>query len=212
MKTRYENPVTIPVEGIELRGKLIIPSEASAIVVFSHGSGSSHLSPRNRVVAQELQHAGFGTLLFDLLTEEEDVFFENRFEIEQLAERLVAVIRWLESLPQAKGCRTGLFGASTGAAAAIKAAARLPQTGAIVSRGGRPDLAMDDLGKVKAPTLFIVGGLDTEVLALNKKAFARLNCEKDLEIVEGASHLFEEPGKLEQVCKLAKNWFIKQLS
>lgn len=212
MSTRYQNPVMITVGGISLRGELIIPSAANAIVLFSHGSGSSHLSPRNRRVAQALQQAGFGTLLFDLLTPQEDVQYKNRFEVDLLADRLIGATGWLESLPEARDCCMGFFGASTGTAAALKAAAQLPQTGAIVSRGGRPDLAMDVLEDVKAPTLLIVGSLDRDVLALNRQAYARLKGIKQLEIVKGATHLFEEPGTLDQVSMLAKNWFKTYLS
>lgn len=211
MDAQYQNAVTIPADHILLQGELTIPASAPAIILFSHGSGSSHRSPRNRKVAQVLQQAGFGTLLFDLLTAEEDTSFTNRFAIDLLTERLVAATRWVESLPETQDRRIGYFGASTGAAAALKAAAQLPSTGAVVSRGGRPDLAMDVLDEVKAPTLLIVGSLDTDVLAMNRQAFAQLNCKKQLEVVEGATHLFEEPGALETVCTLAKHWFKTQL-
>jgi putative phosphoribosyl transferase len=211
METRYQNAVTIPVDNILLQGELVIPAPATAVILFSHGSGSSHRSPRNQKVAQALRDAGFGTLLFDLLTADEDACFSNRFAIDLLTERLIAATRWVESLPETQDCRIGYFGASTGAAAALKAAAQLPAAGAIVSRGGRPDLAMDVLDEVTAPTLLIVGSLDTDVLSMNRQAFVRLNGEKQLEVVEGATHRFEEPGALEQVCGLAKNWFRAQL-
>jgi len=207
MEMRYNNEVSIPVGEIRLKGVLCIPEECIGIVIFSHGSGSSRLSKRNQYVAGQLQENGFGTLLFDLLTPEEDLYYINRFEIEMLHERLVAATKWLQKHPSARDLSIGYFGASTGAASALKAAAKLPDIFAVVSRGGRPDLAMDDLPDIHVACLFIVGSLDSEVLSLNKKAFEKLNCEKRIEIVDGASHLFEEEGKLEQVAALASSWF-----
>lgn len=184
-----------------------MPVNAKAIVIFSHGSGSSRFSKRNREVAGFLNERNLGTLLFDLLTEEEDQDYSNRFDIDLLAERLVQVTEWLQTQPMANGCGIGYFGASTGAASALKAAAKLPYIQAIVSRGGRPDLAMEALKDIKAPTLLIVGSLDDVVLQLNKAAFLQLRCKKELEIVVGATHLFEEPGAMERVSNLAGRWF-----
>jgi putative phosphoribosyl transferase len=207
MEMRYNNEVSIPVGEIRLKGVLCIPEECMGIVIFSHGSGSSRLSKRNQYVASYLQKNGFGTLLFDLLTPEEDLYYINRFEIDMLHERLVAATKWLQKHPSARDLSIGYFGASTGAASALKAAAKLPDIFAVVSRGGRPDLAMDDLHDVRVACLFIVGSLDSEVLSLNQKAYDKLNCEKRIEVVDGASHLFEEEGKLEQVADLASSWF-----
>lgn len=207
MKTRYENEVTISIDGLRLMGNLFIPQEAKAIIIFSHGSGSSRFSKRNQDVAKQLQQHGFGTLLLDLLTPDEDKDFQNRFDIELLKERLIGVTVWLKRLPAAKDTSIGYFGASTGAASALKAAANLPDIFAVVSRGGRPDLAMEDLPWVNTPTLLIVGSLDEQVLKFNQEAYQELQCQKHLEIVEGASHLFEEPGKLEKVGELALGWF-----
>ena len=161
------------------------------------------------MVAKYLNEKYFGTLLVDLLTEEEDKHYPDRFDIDILTKRLMRATEWLEELPAAKDCHIGYFGASTGAASALKAAAILPHTNAVVSRGGRPDLAMDDLHLVEAPTLLIVGSLDYDVLQLNKEAYMQLECEKKLEVVEGISHLFEETGKMEIVSKIAGNWFEK---
>jgi dienelactone hydrolase len=160
-------------------------------------------------VAEYLNTKNLGTLLFDLLTEEEDKTYSNRFDIELLSKRLAGAAEWLEKFPAASECRIGFFGASTGAASALQAAAGLPRVGAVVSRGGRPDLAMDHLAKVKAPTLLIVGSLDHDVLEMNRDAFKQLTCEKKLEVVQGATHLFEEPGKMEIVSELAGSWFEK---
>jgi predicted alpha/beta-hydrolase family hydrolase len=214
--------VTIPINSIDLEGELIIPKDCLGLVIFAHGSGSSRKSPRNTFVAQILQKSGLGTLLFDLLTEKEDEVYANRFNIPLLAERLKVATNWLKSQKEVKnlsakggsafGGKIGYFGASTGAAAALIAAANLGQDiGAVVSRGGRPDLALDILSKVKAPTLLIVGGDDTEVIELNRLAYNALLSKKELSIVPGATHLFEEPGTLEQVAELAKNWFLKYL-
>ena len=210
MKTSKE--VHIPVGRTTLKGELVIPQDAKAIIIFSHGSGSSRFSIRNQKVAQYLHENNFGTLLIDLLTEEEDSHYSNRFDIDLLTKRLAGATEWLEKLPAAKDCRIGFFGASTGAASALKAAARLPEIGAVVSRGGRPDLAANSLEHVKAPVLLIVGSLDTEVLHLNKQAFKKLKCPKELVIVEGASHLFEEEGKMDKVSGLAAVWFEEYLS
>lgn len=211
MGFRFHKEVTVQVGNVDLKGELIIPADATAIIIFSHGSGSGRLSPRNQMVAQYLHQRNFGTLLFDLLTEMEDRSYYNRFDIELLTKRLISVSEWLAEQAAAKGCCFGYFGASTGAASALKAASCQSQIEAVVSRGGRPDLAMDDLSNVNAPTLLIVGGLDHDVLQLNKEAYLRLNCEKKLEVIEGATHLFEEPGKMEIVAELAADWFKKYL-
>lgn len=207
-----EQEIKIPIDGVALEGTLAMPKGASGIVLFAHGSGSSRFSPRNTFVAKELQKLGVATLLIDLLTEKEDEIYETRFDIDLLTERLGEVIRWLKREPKTKGLAIGLFGASTGAAAALQVAARLPShIAAVVSRGGRPDLAMKNIGKVTAPTLLIVGGNDFGVIELNEQALAALHCEKKLEIVHGATHLFEEPGTLGQVAELAVAWFKKYL-
>jgi putative phosphoribosyl transferase len=211
MDLRYHKEVDIPLCKVTLKGELVIPLKATAIIVFSHGSGSSRFSKRNQMVAKYLHEKNFGTLLFDLLTEEEDNHYHNRFDIDLLTKRLAGATEWLEELPAAKECRIGYFGASTGAASALKAAAILPQIQAVVSRGGRPDLAMDDLPMVEAPTLLIVGSLDYDVLQLNKSAYMQLECEKKLEVIAGASHLFEEQGTMEEVCERAGAWFEKYL-
>ena len=194
-----------------LDGDLVVPSGASGIAVFAHGSGSSRHSPRNRSVARVIREAGVGSLLFDLLTREEesvDVFTRHlRFDIELLTRRLIEATRWLASQEETRNLRVGYFGSSTGAAAALMAAARLgDEIGAVVSRGGRPDLAGDALPLVKAPTLLIVGGHDETVIELNQDAYARLRCEKELRVIPGATHLFEEPGALEQVADYAADW------
>lgn len=211
MNQQSHNEVSISIENVILKGELIIPANANAIVLFSHGSGSSRFSTRNRKVAEYLHSKNFGTLLLDLLTEEEDSIYSNRFNIDLLAKRLAGATAWLEKFPAAKDHRIGYFGASTGAASALQAAAQLPEIAAVVSRGGRPDLAIDYLGKVSAPTLLIVGSLDTYVIQLNETAYRRLNCIKELAIVEGASHLFEEAGKMDRVSMLASGWFEKYL-
>jgi dienelactone hydrolase len=200
--------VEIHLEDVTLQGNLFIPEKATGIVLFSHGSGSSRLSPRNNFVAEVFQQKGLATLLFDLLTEKEDRIYENRFDIELLTERLIAVTNWILKNPETKGLHPGYFGASTGAASALMAAAHFgDQIKAIVSRGGRPDLGMQNIEKVKAPTLLIVGGTDNLVIQLNQKAFEKLQCERKFEIVQEASHLFEEPGKLEIVARLSADWF-----
>ena len=175
MNFRFHNEVVVPFGNIELEGELIIPSNANAVVIFSHGSGSSRFSPRNKMVSDYLHHRGLGTLMFDLLTGKEDREYSNRFDIGLLTGRLITVTTWLEQRDVMKDCRIGFFGASTGAASALRAAAILPQIGAVVSRGGRPDLAMNALPNVKAPTLLIVGGLDHDVLILNRKAYFQLD-------------------------------------
>ncbi len=216
-KTEEEKPVEIHVSKATIAGNLTVPPTANGIVLFAHGSGSSRFSPRNQYVAKELNKAGLATLLIDLLTEEEEEVDMNtgqfRFDIDLLSQRLIGATRWLRENPVAKNLAFGYFGASTGAAAALIAAAKLPaEIKAVVSRGGRPDLALEYLQKVKAPTLLIVGGNDPIVLDLNKKAMQRLSVTKKLEIVVGASHLFEERGKLEEVAKLSTDWFLAHLS
>ena len=202
----------IPANGIELEGALVIPSEAKGIVLFAHGSGSSRHSPRNNFVAQVLQKAGIGTLLMDLLTREEDFVYENRFDIDLLTWRLERATQWVMEQQESKTLEVGYFGASTGAAAALQAAATFgPSIGAVVSRGGRPDLAMPALDRVQSPTLLIVGGLDDIVIDLNRKAYAELKAEKHLAIVPGATHLFEEPGTLQEAARLAAQWFSRYL-
>jgi dienelactone hydrolase len=211
MELRFNQEVIIPVGKVALHGQLDIPLKATAVIIFSHGSGSSRFSRRNQMVATYLHEKNFGTLLFDLLTEDEDEEYLNRFDINLLSKRLAGATEWLEKLPAAKKCRIGYFGASTGAASALKAAANLPQIGAVVCRGGRPDLAVDILPQVKSPTLLMVGSLDKDVLEMNKEAYRKLDCEKQLEVVDGANHLFEEPGKIEIVSELAGKWFEKYL-
>jgi dienelactone hydrolase len=208
--------VTIPADGVQLAGDLTLPPGAPGVVVFAHGSGSGRFSPRNRAVASFLADAGLGTLLMDLLTEdEESVDLRTRhlrFDIGLLGRRVVASIDWLAAEPATRDLEVGCFGASTGAAAALLAAAERPErVGAVVSRGGRPDLAGDALPRVTAPTLLIVGGRDIEVLRLNQMAMAALGGEARLEVVPGASHLFEEPGALQRVAVLARDWFLGHL-
>ncbi|MFN7991556.1 MAG: alpha/beta family hydrolase [Candidatus Micrarchaeia archaeon] len=204
--------VRIPLGSMMLEGILTIPARAKGLVIFAHGSGSSRKSPRNNYVARELRSKGIGTLLFDLLSEEEDYVYENRFNIPLLAERLVSATRWLIAQPEAKNLAIGYFGSSTGSAAALIAASELgSMIRAVVSRGGRPDMAMSVLGRIKAPTLLIVGGNDGVVIELNKHAYYNLKCEKEMEIIPGATHLFEEPGTLEEVAQLAARWFRKNL-
>jgi len=204
--------VHIPVNGINLEGSLIIPSKARGVVLFAHGSGSSRHSPRNNFVAQTLQSSGIGTLLMDLLTRQEDTVYETRFDIDLLTWRLERATQWLMEQPQSRSLEVGYFGASTGAAAALNAAATFGTAiGAVVSRGGRPDLAMSALPQVQSPTLLIVGGLDDVVIDLNRKAYEELKAEKHLAVVPGATHLFEEPGTLQEVARLAARWFTKHL-
>lgn len=202
---------------ILLEGTLSVPEMASGVVLFAHGSGSSRFSPRNRYVASVLQRAGLGTLLMDLLTPEEEASERwtrhLRFDIELLAQRLIGAKQWLLEEPVVRALPIGLFGSSTGAGAALVAAAREPEAiAAVVSRGGRPDLAGPVLPHVRAPTLLIVGGDDVPVIALNRKALDALRTVKRLEIVPGATHLFEEPGTLEEVARLARDWFLQQFA
>jgi len=204
--------VTVHAGEVALEGALSIPERAEGVVLFAHGSGSSRFSPRNRFVAAFLNQGGLGTLLLDLLTAEEQEIDERsgalRFDIDLLSRRLVGVVDWASTHPDMRHLPIGIFGASTGAAAALNAAADRPQrVAAVVSRGGRPDLAMAALPAVRAPTLLIVGGLDGVVIDMNRRAAAQLACEHRLEIVPGATHLFEEPGKLEEVARLAREWF-----
>src|SRR6266481_4545 len=208
--------IQIPAGRAVLSGNLTIPENAAALVLFAHGSGSSRHSPRNQFVARTLNRSGLGTLLFDLLTPEEEALDlytrEHRFNIGLLAERLVQATNWATQQEQTRDLRIGYFGSSTGGAAALVAAAQLSEgIGAIVSRGGRPDLAGDALPKVQAPTLLIVGGNDDIVIELNEMARDRMSCEVKLEIVPGATHLFVESGALEKVAKLAADWFVDYL-
>jgi putative phosphoribosyl transferase len=210
------SPVLIPVGSVKLEGDLSVPTAAKGVVLFAHGSGSSRHSPRNRYVADALNESGLATLLTDLLTEDEQqVDLQTahlRFDIELLAGRLVTIIDWLVRRQEARGLKVCHFGASTGAAAALVAAAKRPElVQAVVSRGGRPDLAGPALKRVKAPTLLIIGGADGVVLDLNRKAMAQMTCEAELVIVPGAGHLFEEPGALSVVARLACDWFLKKL-
>jgi putative phosphoribosyl transferase len=213
---RRSGEVRIPARAVVLEGELQCPADAPSIILFAHGSGSGRHSPRNQSVARALRARGLGTLLFDLLTREEEALDQVtgrlRFDIELLCERLVDATRWTLSATDLRGPAIGYFGASTGAGAALMAAAELGDpVGAIVSRGGRPDLAAPALPHVKSPTLLIVGSLDQAVIELNQKALAMLHSEKRLQIVSGASHLFEEPGTLSEVARLAGEWFERYL-
>ena len=205
--------VHIPAGEVELDGELILPPSAKGVVLFAHGSGSSRFSPRNTYVAEVLQQRGIGTLLFDLLTREEDRNYETRFDIALLTQRLLAATAWLQSNPKTPSLSLGYFGASTGAAAALQAAAQMgDKIAAVVSRGGRPDLAGEAaLSRVTAPTLLIVGGADYGVIELNQQAYALMNCEKELTLIHGATHLFEEPGTLQQAAHSAAKWFVQHL-
>src|SRR4051794_29620557 len=209
-------PVRIAAGPVTLEGDLAVPAGARGVVAFAHGSGSGRNSPRNRFVAEALQASGLATLLFDLLTEDEEYrerFTRHlRFDINLLAWRLVEATDWLAGQPETRGLKVGYFGASTGGGAALVAAAERPEAvGAVVSRGGRPDLAGEALARVRAPTLLIVGGSDTPVIALNRQAMAGMKAPVSLEIVPGATHLFEEPGALEEVARLAGEWFERYL-
>jgi putative phosphoribosyl transferase len=211
-----EHRVRVAIGSVTLDGDLSVPEDARGVVLFAHGSGSSRLSPRTRYVARLLNDAKLATLLMDLLTPDEEALDARsahlRFDIGLLAERLVGVTDWLTQRPESRHLQIGSFGASTGAAAALVAAAARPSAlGAIVSRGGRPDLAGPALARVRAPTLLIVGGRDVPVIELNRQAYAQLRCEKRLVIVPGATHLFEEPGALDQVARLAREWFERHL-
>ncbi|MDA8298866.1 MAG: alpha/beta hydrolase [Deltaproteobacteria bacterium] len=220
MKNNDSQPITkeilIHINGKNIYGNLKIPKKAEGLVIFAHGSGSGRFSTRNNYVAGILNKNNLGTLLFDLLTAEEEKIdnytAEYRFNIELLANRLIDVTDWLVKEPSLKGLKLGYFGASTGAAAALIAAAKRPSIiYAVVSRGGRPDLAMESLPEVKAPTLLIVGGNDFEVIELNRTAYKNIPAKKKLEIIPGATHLFEEPGALEEVARLSAEWFLKYL-
>ncbi|MGB5275267.1 MAG: alpha/beta family hydrolase [Flavobacteriaceae bacterium] len=204
--------VTISWDNLSLKGNLCVPKTAMGLVLFSHGSGSSRRSPRNNFVAEVLQANGLATLLFDLLTEAEDQIYANRFNIDLLTLRLIEVTHWVKQQHEIKNLAIGYFGASTGAASALRAAAYFGEdVRAVVSRGGRPDLALKDLHKVSAPTLLIVGGRDDQVIELNEMALQKLQCERKLEIVSEASHLFEEPGKLALVAQQSATWFSRWL-
>lgn len=211
MKTKKNyKSVNIRLDGLTLKGNLAVPKNAIGMVLFSHGSGSSRLSPRNNYVAEVLQEKGLATLLFDLLTEEEDRVYENRFNIDLITRRLIEVTQWVQHQKEVKGLSIGYFGASTGAASALRAAAFFGKDiKAVVSRGGRPDLALKELFKVTAPTLLIVGGWDNVVIKLNEKAYQKLQCQRKLKAIPNATHLFEEPGKLEEVARISANWFAK---
>ncbi len=205
--------IVIKIDSITLQGILAIPKKPQGIILFVHGSGSSRLSPRNNFVAKVLNNANFATLLIDLLSEEEDLNYETRFDIHLLTERVSKIIDWIKNSENLHNMPLGLFGASTGAAAALEAANLKKQAvKAVVSRGGRPDLAMNSLPHVKCPTLLIVGGNDSEVLKLNQIAYEALHCTKKLEIIPSATHLFEEPGCLEKVAALASDWFLSHLN
>jgi putative phosphoribosyl transferase len=211
-----EQEVSVPLAGVELAGDLDVPPDALGVVFFAHGSGSSRHSPRNRSVARALRRRNLGTFLFDLLTAEEEqaeIYTRHlRFNIPFLADRLIGATRWILDEAISRDVNAGFFGSSTGAAAALVAAAELGETvGAVVSRGGRPDLAGDALSRVTAPTLLIVGGKDAQVVSLNEEAYEQLRGEKALRIVPGASHLFEEPGTLEIVGAMAAEWFADHL-
>ncbi len=211
-----ERTISITVGAAALEGTFGVPDQATGVILFAHGSGSSRFSPRNRFVAQTLREAGLGTLLLDLLSPREadvdDVTAELRFDIPMLADRLVVAIDWLGVQPETSKLPVGLFGASTGGGAALVAAAERPErVRAVVSRGGRPDLAADSLPLVKAPTLLIVGSLDPVVIALNEQAKRQMSAPVELAIIAGATHLFEEPGTLEQVAERARDWFLQRL-
>ncbi|BBP04547.1 hypothetical protein TPL01_17110 [Sulfuriferula plumbiphila] len=204
-----EQRAHIPEGDIHIAGMLELPEDAAGVVLFAHGSGSSRHSPRNNYVARVLREAGIGTLLMDLLTREEDSAYQTRFDISLLTRRLLAATAWVNNHAACRTLPIGYFGASTGAAAALQGAAELGEKiAAVVSRGGRPDLAGSDaLGRLISPTLLLVGGFDDVVIDLNRQAYARMNCEKRLTIVPGATHLFEEPGTLEEVAHQAATWF-----
>jgi putative phosphoribosyl transferase len=204
--------IDIPLTSVTLKGDLVIPENAIGIVIFSHGSGSSRLSPRNRMVSELIQKQNIATFLFDLLTEEEDQIYENRFNIDLQVGRLIGTTEWLMGYYDTKNLPIGYFGASTGAASALRAAAYFGKTiKAVVSRGGRPDLALSALHQVTAPTLLIVGGMDVPVIGMNKMAFDELESVKEMKIIAGATHLFEEPGKLQEVADLAIIWYKRHL-
>ncbi|KKT39846.1 hydrolase [Candidatus Collierbacteria bacterium RIFOXYB2_FULL_46_14] len=204
--------IEIPVQNIDLKGVLNLPIQNKSFVIFTHGSGGGRYSLRNNYVAKELQKLGMGTLLFDLLSEKEDESEENRFNIELLTERLIAVTKWCTEEERLKGCLFGYFGTSTGSATALSAAAYWgTKIKAVVSQGGRPDLAVDILDLIESPTLLIVGGEDKQVIGYNRLAYQKLGCIKKMEIVAGATHLFEEDGAMEKVSDLTTLWFTKYL-
>ena len=211
-RDQAERPISIEVDGVVLEGILGMPREAVGVVLFAHGSGSSRLSPRNNFVADVLRQHGLATLLIDLLTLAEDRRYENRFDIELLTERLGSVAQWIRSESELRNLPLGLFGASTGAASALSLAARMKdEIYAVVSRGGRPELAVGSLPSVTAPTLLIIGGNDDLVLQLNRAAYAQLCGPKELVVISGATHLFEESGALESVAAKAAEWFVRYL-
>lgn len=217
MKKKIEQPIAMKTAGGLIHGNLILPEDAKAVIIFAHGSGSSRLSPRNQFVAKILNRQGLGTLLIDLLSDEEEkedeVSGSLRFDIAFLAERLKKITEWVLRQSPARGYKIGYFGASTGAGAALAAAAECPEVEAVVSRGGRPDLAYDALSHIQVPVLLIVGEKDSDVLELNQRALKAIGSrDKKLEIVDGATHLFEEPGALEKVAELAAQWFTSRFS
>ncbi|MDH4330245.1 MAG: dienelactone hydrolase family protein [Candidatus Moranbacteria bacterium] len=214
MLNHEQQTIQIPINSISVEGILTVPkNHTGSLVIFVHGSGSSRNSPRNDYVSKCLNKAGLSTLLFDLLTEKEDEIYENRFDIPLLVERIKVATTWVKNHPELKDFSVGYFGASTGAATAIEAAADADLgIKAVVSRGGRPDLAENYLSKISSPTLLIVGGNDDAVIDLNKSAFEKISAKKELSIVPGATHLFEEPGALEKVCELSSSWFQKYLT
>lgn len=214
MNTALEQLVRMAVDDVHIEGMLELPANAQGIVLFAHGSGSSRHSPRNNYVARVLREQGIGTLLLDLLTVSEDLDYQTRFDIALLTHRLLVATRWIKLHAPTRSLPLGYFGASTGAAAALQAAAALgEQVSAVVSRGGRPDLAgSHDLAKVKCPTLLLVGGRDEEVIELNRATYTRLPCTKELSIIPGATHLFEEAGTLEEVARQAATWFSQYLT
>ena len=209
--TKTYEEIIIPIDSIKLKGNLRQAQNSKGIILFSHGSGSSRLSSRNNHVADYLLNCGFSSLLFDLLTQQEDIIYENRFNIQLLTERLLKVTKWIRQNKDTKSLPIGYFGASTGASALSAAAQMGTAITAIVSRGGRPDLAMPVLNKINVPTLLLVGSLDLVVIELNKKAQKAMSGICELKIIDGASHLFEEPGKLEIVAKLTSDWFDQYL-
>lgn len=212
MSIMKKEEIEIPLSSVTLKGELVLPEKAIGIVVFSHGSGSSRFSPRNKMVAELIQQHGMGTLLFDLLTEVEDRIYENRFDIDLLVSRLIETTDWLMMHKTTKDIPIAYFGASTGAASALRAAAYFgTKIKAVVSRGGRPDLALNVLPLVTAPTLLIVGQLDVPVIQMNKLAFDQLKSKKEMKIIPGATHLFEEPGKLMEVADMAIEWYKEYL-
>jgi putative phosphoribosyl transferase len=211
MKVISDRLINIEAQGISLEGMLDVPKGAQGVILFAHGSGSSRLSPRNQFVAQSLREEGLGTLLLDLLEPEEAEDRSKVFDITLLTQRLIMATEWLEKNEDTSDLAIGYFGASTGAAAALMAASKRPEIGAVVSRGGRPDLALEYLPQVKAPTLLIVGGLDLPVITLNRESYDLLGGPKEMIIISGATHLFEERGALEEVARLAAEWFTRYL-